>query len=835
LPCPGRSASGALGTARTEAAGADDATEHPARNGRATARIPQRATSGETAMSALDQLQPLILPLAACTRMVVAADFAAGTGLRHSGEAALKVSFLQELEGLAGRRARAHLPGWRRQLPFIAIWLLLLMAAARPQWLGEPLPVAASGRDLLVAVDVSGSMDYPDMMWKNDEVSRLALVKTLLGDFLEHRQGDRIGLILFGSQAYLQAPLTFDRKTVRVWLDEARIGIAGKNTAIGDAIGLALKRLRQRPAQSRVLILVTDGANNAGQIDPRTAARLAASEGVKIYPIVLPGAQRRRTGRHWQGAGPAGACRATTDPGAPCPLAVSLAAGNGAAAEPFAGDPGTLAEQRAVSLVCLRPGVCAGRALASTRAAPAEAPMMEFLASLWPHWLRPGWLLLLPLLGWLLWRLWNRQKRVGRWQMILPSAFHSALLSGGGGRESKLPWIVLGISWLLAVLALLGPSWQRVEQNSQRPVDPLVVMLELTPEMLAADSPPTRLEQARRKLLDLLQARSDSQTAIIVYAGSAHTLVPLSDDLATSKNLLDAIRPSIMPEAGQRADLAVRKALDLLEQGDLGQGRLLWIGSSLSEAERQGIRAAMTGRDAPALLMLGVGTAEGAPVTQEKGGFLKDAQGGILVPRLDGPVLKDFADSMAGRYTALRLDNQDLNDLGLLDGPKSLISEGQKVRLDRWADQGYWLLLPLLLLAGCAGRRGWLLCLPLLLMTVPQASYAFDFQDLWRRPDQQGERLLKRHHPAEAARHFQDPRWQGVALYQAGDYAGAAQRFAQGSSAVDHYNRGNALARSGELEGAIDAYAQALDRQPDFPAALANKALVEQVLELNKT
>jgi Ca-activated chloride channel family protein len=461
--------------------------------------------------------------------------------------------------------------------------------------------------------------------------------------------------------------------------------------------------------------------------------------------------------------------------------------------------------------------------------------MTELLANLWPHWLRPGWLLLLPLLGWLLWRLWNRQKRVGRWQMILPSAFHSALLSGGGGRESKLPWIVLGIGWLLALLALLGPSWQRVEQNSQRPVDPLVVMLELTPEMLAADSPPTRLEQARRKLLDLLQARSDSQTAIIVYAGSAHTLVPLSDDLATSKNLLDAIRPSIMPEAGQRADLAVRKALDLLEQGDLGQGRLLWIGSSLSEAERQGIRAAMTGRDPPALLMLGVGTAEGAPVTQEKGGFLKDAQGGILVPRLDGPVLKDFADSMAGRYTALRLDNQDLNDLGLLDGPKSLISEGQKVRLDRWADQGYWLLLPLLLLAGCAGRRGWLLCLPLLLMTVPQASYAFDFQDLWRTPDQQGERLLRRHHPAEAARHFQDPRWQGVALYQAGDYAGAAQRFAQGSSAVDHYNRGNALARSGELEGAIDAYAQALDRQPDFPAALANKALVEQVLELNKT
>jgi Ca-activated chloride channel family protein len=148
---------------------------------------------------------------------------------------------------------------------------------------------------LLVAVDVSGSMDFPDMHWQDDEVSRLSLVQHLLGDFLESREGDRVGLILFGSQAYLQAPLTFDRRTVRAWLDEARNGIAGKNTAIGDAIGLALKRLRQRPAQSRVLILVTDGANNAGQIDPLTAARLAAEEGVKIYPIGI-GADPEQTG-----------------------------------------------------------------------------------------------------------------------------------------------------------------------------------------------------------------------------------------------------------------------------------------------------------------------------------------------------------------------------------------------------------------------------------------------------------------------------------------------------------------------------------------------------------
>ena len=212
-----------------------------------------------------------------------------------SGEPALKVSFLSDLEGLSGRRARANLPAWRQQAPFMLIWLFLLVAAARPQWLGEPLPIAASGRDLLVAVDVSGSMDFPDMKWQDEEVSRLELVQHLLGDFLENREGDRVGLILFGSQAYVQAPLTFDRRTVRVWLDEARIGIAGKNTAIGDAIGLALKRLRQRPAQSRVLILVTDGANNGGEIDPLTAARLAAKEGVKIYPIGI-GADPEQSG-----------------------------------------------------------------------------------------------------------------------------------------------------------------------------------------------------------------------------------------------------------------------------------------------------------------------------------------------------------------------------------------------------------------------------------------------------------------------------------------------------------------------------------------------------------
>ncbi|WP_343349723.1 VWA domain-containing protein [Pseudomonas sediminis] len=451
------------------------------------------------------------------------------------------------------------------------------------------------------------------------------------------------------------------------------------------------------------------------------------------------------------------------------------------------------------------------------------------MSLLWPEWLRPLWLLAAPLLAWLLWRLWHRERQSGRWQLLLPPVFHQALLKGGSGRSSKLPWLALGLAWLLAVLALLGPSWQRVEQSNQKPADPLLILLELTPQMLATDGRPNRLEQARRKLLDLLEARRDAQTAIIVYAGSAHSLVPLSDDLATSRNLLEALKPSLMPEPGRRADLAVARALQLLDQAQLGQGRLLLITSALDDEERSGIQQALEKRSVP-LLVLGVGSREGAPVVQEDGSFLKDSRGAILIPRLDARGLRETAEAHGGRYATIRLDDDDLRRLSLLDGPQAMRAAGEPTLLDSHIDQGYWLLLPLLLLAACAGRRGWLFCLPLLLMLPPQNSQAFEFDDLWLRRDQQGQRLLEAQRPDEAAQRFVDPQWQGKALYEAEDYSAAAERFAKGDSAIDHYNRGNALAKAGELEAALDAYEQALERQPELAAAQHNKALVEEAL-----
>ena len=167
----------------------------------------------------------------------------------------------------------------------IIIWVLLVTSAARPQSIDEPIQLPVLGRNLMLAVDLSGSMEADDMIIGNRQLTRLSAVKVVAGEFIDRRVGDRLGLILFGDRAYLQAPLTLDRKTVKTLLNESVIGLAGKKTAIGDAIGLAVKRLRKEPEENRVLILLTDGSNTAGSIEPLKAADLAAQEKIRIYTI----------------------------------------------------------------------------------------------------------------------------------------------------------------------------------------------------------------------------------------------------------------------------------------------------------------------------------------------------------------------------------------------------------------------------------------------------------------------------------------------------------------------------------------------------------------------
>ena len=205
-----------------------------------------------------------------------------GLGPLSPGFTGIKVPFYEVVSDPSINHRRAG----RTALTLATVsWLILLLACMRPQWVGEPVPLPLSGRDLMLAVDLSDSMKASDMLIEGRRVNRLRAVQTIAGDFIEQREGDRLGLILFGSEAYLQSPLTLDRRTVSTLLNEAVIGIAGPRTAIGNAIALAVKRLQNRKGNDKVLILLTDGENNEGNISPEQAIQAAQSIGLKVYTI----------------------------------------------------------------------------------------------------------------------------------------------------------------------------------------------------------------------------------------------------------------------------------------------------------------------------------------------------------------------------------------------------------------------------------------------------------------------------------------------------------------------------------------------------------------------
>lgn len=226
----------------------------------------------------------LLLPLPILLRFLLPAS-------NKNNDAPLHVPFFDDFSTIKHTEGTINS---HRILQIIAgiAWLCLILASARPQWLGERVDIPVSGRDLMMAVDLSGSMAAEDFDLNGRVINRLQAVKLVAGEFIKRREGDRIGLILFGEQAYLQTPLTFDSKTINTMLQEALIGIAGKATAIGDAIGLAIKRLNGKTAENRILILLTDGANTAGEVKPLKAAELAAKQKLKIYTIGVGAASR---------------------------------------------------------------------------------------------------------------------------------------------------------------------------------------------------------------------------------------------------------------------------------------------------------------------------------------------------------------------------------------------------------------------------------------------------------------------------------------------------------------------------------------------------------------
>ncbi len=445
------------------------------------------------------------------------------------------------------------------------------------------------------------------------------------------------------------------------------------------------------------------------------------------------------------------------------------------------------------------------------------------------HLMRPEWLwALLPaaLLALLLWRM---QQRSGSWQAVIDPDLLRHLVSEESSHGRRRAWLGILIAWVIAVIALCGPSMQKLPQPVHQRQDALVIILDLSLSMNAQDLAPSRLDRARQKILDLLRARVEGQTGLIAYAGDAHVVTPLTDDNPTIANLLPALNPGMMPIPGSDPVAAMRLAVDLLRSGGSSGGRIVLITDAVAAAQRDALASVV--KDAGvALTVMGVGTASGAPIPLPDGGFLKDASGTIVIPRLDGAALAGMARDTGGRYLPLRPDNANLVELAnpqmLPNGGELEEREGRSA--DQWEDQGYLLVLLLLPLGAALFRRGWLLALvPLLLLGQPRPASAQAWEDLWLTPDQQGHRALAAGDSERAQQLFQDPAWSGTAAYQSGDYTAAASAFEALDSADAWYNRGNALARAGELDAAIAAYRESLARKPEQADAQNNIELLE--------
>lgn len=457
------------------------------------------------------------------------------------------------------------------------------------------------------------------------------------------------------------------------------------------------------------------------------------------------------------------------------------------------------------------------------------------------HFLRPQWFIaLLPILLMLLWQ-WRRGGASSAWQRVVDPQL-LAWLSGTGGSTTRqrrwLTWLLL-LSGVLAVLALAGPVWERQPQPVVRASQAKVLVLDLSRSMLATDQKPSRLEQARFKLADILSRSLEGQTALVAFAGEAFVISPLTDDSRTIQAMLPALSPTIMPVQGARADLGLEQAADLLRQTGETAGEILLISDGISPDRTLPVVRRLRD-EGMRISVLSVGTAEGAPIPEPGGGFMQDASGNIVVPRLDAQELRRVARAGGGRYAGLSVDASDLDylfperDPDTVEDDRENNRSGDDLSGDLWREQGPWLVLVLLPLAALTFRRGWLFCcclLPSLLLSPGNAQAAW--QDWFRNQAQQTREALDTYEPATAAELAatlrNQPLLSGEAHYRNGDFEAAAEAFAQVGDAQGAYNLGNALAQQGKLEEAIAAYEDALTQNPEMEDARHNLELLKQM------
>lgn len=450
------------------------------------------------------------------------------------------------------------------------------------------------------------------------------------------------------------------------------------------------------------------------------------------------------------------------------------------------------------------------------------------------HFLHPEWLWLLVVIP-AVWgmKVW-RSRRMGGWERVVDKHLMPFVLTGKAGGLSVLSLVLLSLALLTAVLAMAGPAWEKREVPVFRNQQALVVAMDFSASMYAEDEKPNRITLARFKLLDILKARQDAQNGLVVFAGDAFTVTPLTDDSDTIEEQVKNLSPEIMPAPGSLLTPAIQRSVELLQQSGMKQGNILLITDGVADAESS-VAAAEAARNLGySVSILSLGTAEGAAVPRAQGGFLLDNDGKTVIAPVNLEELERIATAGGGVFTQAALGDADLNTLSAQWQAlaNSALSTAQGRKTDAWVNEGYWLVLLLLPVAVLAFRRGWLgALLVCILLPQQQPAYAFSWDELWQTPDQQAQSALDNGEVERAATLFQNPEWKGAAAYKNKDYATAAQHYAAQNSIDAKYNYGNAQAKAGKFKEAMDAYQQVLADDPNHADAQNNLKVIEDALK----
>ena len=452
------------------------------------------------------------------------------------------------------------------------------------------------------------------------------------------------------------------------------------------------------------------------------------------------------------------------------------------------------------------------------------------------HFLRPLWLLaLIPVLLFFS-AMWRVNSVVTAWDKAIDKNLLPYLLDRSKNASQRTPLILLFAAWALSILALAGPVWEQLPQPVQKKEDALVIVFDLSLSMFAPDHSPNRLDLAKRKLRDILALREEGQTALVVYAGDAHTVTPLTDDVVTIEALVPSLSPNIMPLFGSKPVEAIELAIGLLDGTDASRGKVLLMTDGIRGFDEELLLTEQFADNDYELLIMGIGTEEGAPIRTNDGEFLTDEAGALIIPTLNKDVLQSLANRVSGRYHDIQLADSDLayllSDFELLDDEQMSDVEEE---FDIWYEFGPWLLLLVLPIAALSFRRGWLFSFVLItgsgMMLPSQQAQALEWKDLWMTKDQQAAEAFASEAHTTAALLFEATDWQGAANYKAANYEAAVASFSAIDTVDGHYNRGNALALSGNYAESIAAYDIALSLELGHPDALQNKEIVEQLLE----